>query len=339
MGSTNTVLVTGATGFVGSHLVRALLARGNRVCALGRDFGPVADLVAAGAEPLRADLRDREAVVAACAGGVDAVYHVGALSAPWGKRADFEAVNVGGTEAVVEGCRRHGVRRLVYVSSPSVLFDGRDHEDLTDDAPYPRRFASVYSRTKKEGEDRVNAARDALECVILRPKAVFGPGDRALLPRVISAARRRRLPQIGDGRNRVDLTCIDNVVDALLLAADAPAAVGRTYTITNGEPVLLWDVIRDLLRRLGVPADLPAVPLPAALAAAAVMEATAAVTGREPTLTRYSALILARTQTHDISAARRDLGYHPRVSVAEGLERAIAAFPDAERPRAAAARC
>lgn len=89
MGSTNTVLVTGATGFVGAHLVRALLARGLRVRALGRDFAPIADLVAAGAEPVRADLRDRDAVIAACAGGVDAVYHVGALSAPWGKRADF----------------------------------------------------------------------------------------------------------------------------------------------------------------------------------------------------------------------------------------------------------
>ncbi len=328
MGGGRTVLVTGATGFVGAHLTRALLARGERVRALGRDFGPIVDLVDAGAEPVRADLRDRAAVANACR-GAEVVYHVGALSAPWGRRADFEAVNVGGTEAVVAGCLRHGVRRLVYVSSPSVVFDGRDHENLTDDAPYPSRFGSVYSRTKKEGEDRVKAAggQSGLETVIIRPKAVFGPGDRALLPRVVAAARRGRLPQIGDGNNRVDLTYVGNVVHGLLLAADAPAAAaGRTYTLTNGEPVRLWDVLREVLRRLGVPARLRPVPLPVVLAAAGAMEAAAALTGREPTLTRYSALILARTQTHDISAARRDLGYAPVVSVAEGLERTVAAF-------------
>ena len=324
------VLVTGATGFVGAHLVRALLARGGggdvRVRALGRDFAAFGPLVQAGAEPVRADLRDEAAVVAACA-GAGVVYHVGALSAPWGRAADFEAVNVGGTRAVIAGCVCHGVRRLVYVSSPSVVFDGRDQVNLPGDAPFPRRFASVYARTKKEGEDLVNAAcSDTLECVIVRPKAVFGPGDRALLPRLAEAARRGRLPQIGDGTNQVDLTYVENVADALLLAGESPKAVGKTYTITNGEPVRLWDVIRRVLRGLNVAADLRPVSLPAALIAATLMETAARVTGREPTLTRYTALILARTQTYDISPARRDLGYAPRVPLAEGIERTIAAF-------------
>ena len=323
------ILITGGTGFLGQHLARALLGQGHRVQLLGRDIARVGELIAAGALPVAADLRDRAAVIAACA-GVVAVYHVGALSAQWGRRADFFAINVDGTAAVLEGCRSHGVRRLIYVSSPSVVFDGRDHRDLTEDAPYPRHFASVYSLTKKLGEDLVNAA-GWCESVIVRPKAIFGPGDRALLPRLIAAARQGRLPQIGAGRNLVDLTYVENVADALVLALDAEAATGKTYMITNDEHVLLWDVIRSVLRRLGIPANLRRVPLAAALVAAGLMECRAALTGREPLLTRYSAAILGRTQTYDISAARRDLGYTPRISVAAGIERTLAALGVVER--------
>jgi nucleoside-diphosphate-sugar epimerase len=319
------VLVTGGTGFLGGHVARALLARGDHPYLLGRDFGASAPLVADGAVPVRADLRDRASVVAACA-GMDAVCHAGALSAPWGPRAEFHAVNVGGTEAVLEGCRRHGVRRLVHVSSPSVAFDGRDVRLQTEAAPYPRRFASVYSLTKKLAEDRVRAAADHVPSIILRPKAIFGPGDRALLPRLIAAARAGRLPQVGGGRNEVDLTYVSNVADSVMLALDQRVAPGGTYTITNGEHVALWPTIREVLRRLGVPARPRPVPLPVVQLAAGWMEARAAITGLEPTLTRYSAAILARTQTYDISAARRDLGYAPAVSVAEGLNRTLAAM-------------
>jgi nucleoside-diphosphate-sugar epimerase len=320
------ILVTGGTGFLGRHLARALLTRGHRVRLLGREFAQVSDLTAMGAQPIRADLRDREAVVAACV-GAEAVFHVGALSAPWGKRAEFMATNVGGTEAVIAGCREPGVRRLIYVSSPSVTFAGRDVRDQGEDAPYPHRFASIYSRTKKLGEDRVNAAaRHGLATVIIRPKAIFGPGDNALLPRLIDAARRGRLVQIGHGQNLVDLTYVENVVQALLLALDAPAAVGHTYTITNGEHPRLWDVIATVMRHLGLPERFRSVPLPAALTAATLLEARAALTGREPLLTRYSAAILARNQTYAIAAARSDLGYSPAISVTEGIARTLAAL-------------
>ncbi len=316
------ILITGGTGFLGQHLARALLAQGHHVRLMGRDMAPASALIAAGTQPVVADLRDQAAVIAACA-GVDAVYHVGALSAPWGRRADFFAINVDGTAAVLAGCRRHAVRRVIYVSSPSVVFNGHDHCDLTEAAPYPRRFASVYSLTKKLGEDLVNAA-DWCESVIVRPKAIFGPGDRSLLPRMIAAARQGRLPQIGDGRNLVDLTYVENVADALVLALDAQAAIGKTYMITNDEHILLWNVIRSVLQRLGIPANLRRIPLVAALVAAGLMECRAALTGREPMLTRYSAAILGRTQTYDISAARRDLGYAPRISVAAGIEHTLA---------------
>jgi len=316
------ILGTGGTGFLGQHLARALLANGHHVHLLSRHFEHVPSLLAAGAKPVNADLRDRAKVSAACA-GIDVVYHAGALSAPWGRRSDFYEINLGGTGGVLDGCHRHGVRRLLYVSSPSVVFDGQDQYNVTENIPYPRRFASVYSLTKKLGEDMVNAAATSLETVILRPKAIFGPGDQALLPRLINAARQKRLPQIGDGHNLVDLTYVENVVHALLLALDSGAVVGKTYTITNDEHVPLWDIIRAVLQRLDLPTNLRQVSLPMALTAASLMEMRAALTGTEPLLTRYSAMILARTQTYDISAARRDLGYTPFVSVADGIERTL----------------
>ncbi|HVS35388.1 MAG TPA: NAD-dependent epimerase/dehydratase family protein [Gemmataceae bacterium] len=318
------ILVTGATGFVGRRLVAALLRRGDRVRALGRNPDACTALAADGAEVMRADLRDRDAANAAC-DGMDVVCHVGALSAPWGRSADFHAINVGGTEHVLAGCRRHGVGRMVYVSSPSVVFDGTDHRDLTEDAPYPQHLMSVYSLTKKLGEDRVRAAAaTGLATVIVRPKAVFGPGDVSLLPRLLAAGRQGRLPQVGHGRNLVDLTYVDNVVHALILALTAEAAVGETYTITNGEHVALWDLIKTVLRRQGIDANLRRLPYRVVYALAGMMELRATLFGGEPLLTRYTAAILAKTQTYDITAARRDLGYEPVVSVAEGVERTLA---------------
>lgn len=318
------ILVTGGTGFLGSHTARALLARGASVSLLGRDFSTVDNLVAAGAQPVRVDLRDKGAVVAACS-GMDAVIHAGALSAAWGHPADFRAVNAAGTLAVIEGCQQHGVARLVHISSPAVVFDGRDQELLTEAAPYPLNYSSDYAASKKVAEDMVNAAaRAGLATVILRPKAIFGPGDRALLPRLIAVARQGRLRQFGDGQNLVDLTYVENVVHAALLALDAPAAVGGTYFITNGEHVPLWPTIRRTLDALGIAADLKPLALPWAMLTARFMEAAASMSNKEPLLTRYTVGILARTQTYDISAAQRDLGYAPQVSFAEGMAHTLA---------------
>ena len=324
------ILVTGATGFLGSHLTTALLTQGHQLTLLGRDFTMMQPQLAAGATALRADLRNRSTVMAACA-HQDLVYHVGALSTAWGKWADFYQTNVAGTRAVVDGCLHHGVGRLVYVSSPSVIFDGHDHHEIDERCPYPQRFSSAYAATKKLGEDLVNAAyRKGLPTVILRPKAIFGPGDRALLPRLIERARQKRLPQLGNGQNLVDLTYVDNVVHALLLAAKADAAVGKTYFITNGEHCPLWPTIRAVLRKLQLPTALRRIPIGLALLIARLLELNAQRTGREPLLTRYTVGILARTQTYNISAAQRDLGYEPLVSVAEGLARTLAAITTAE---------
>ncbi len=317
------VLVTGATGFLGMATARMLLERGHAVIALGRNATALAALAQLGAMPAQADIRDAAAITAACR-RADAVIHAAALSAPWGPRHEFAAINVGGTANVLAGCERHGVGRMVYVSSPSVIFDGRDKHDVTEDAPIPPRLMSVYSETKAQAERLVRAS--SVPSVIIRPKAIFGPGDTALLPRVVQAARAGRLPQIGAGRNRVDLTYVDNVAHALCLALDAPAAADRTYHITNGEHPLLWDVIGGVLRAVGIQRPLRRRPVPLMLGVARMLELAAHITGREPLLTRYTVLILARTQTYDIGAARRDLGYAPLVPLSTAIERTIAAL-------------
>jgi len=317
------ILVTGATGFLGSHLVAALRADCQQVRVLGRSESGCRKLLAEGVEVVRADLRDAGAVADACA-GIDVVHHVGALSAPWGRAADFYAVNVGGTANVIAGCRLHGVSRLVFVSSPSVVFDGRDQTSVTEAAPYPARHLAVYSHSKKLAEDLVNGAGGTgLATVILRPKALFGPGDTSLLPRVLDLARAGRLPQIGDGKNLVDLTYVGNVVHALRLAAASPRALGNTYHITNGEHVALWDLIRYVLKWFGLDTRLRRLPYPLAYSLAAGLELRARCLGGEPKLTRYTAAILGRTQTYDISAARHDLDYAPAVDVATGVARTL----------------
>ncbi|MFN8532098.1 MAG: NAD-dependent epimerase/dehydratase family protein [Dehalococcoidia bacterium] len=319
------VLITGGTGFLGQQVARELLGVGDDPILAGRALCRIEPALAETVCCRRLDLRDHQAVVDACR-GVDAVVHAGAFSAPWGPENEFRAVNIGGTASVIAGCHRHRVRRLVAISSPSVVFVGKDVVRSTEAAPYPAKFLSTYARTKKIAEDLVRDAAGDLETVVLRPKALFGPGDRTLVPRLTEAARRGRLPQVGDGKNLVDLTYVDNAALAVVAALHRDQPVGRTYTITNDEPASIWDLIRRVLDRLGLPEPRPRLPLAVAVGLAGLLEQAAARTGGTPALTRYTALILGRTQTYDITAARRDLDYRPRVSLEDGIARTLAAL-------------
>ena len=317
------ILVTGASGFLGGHVVRTLQRRDVAVRAHGRDAARLR--FDGNVHVCRGDLTDL-ATLTDAARGCDAIVHAGALSAPWGARQDFIDANVAGTANVIAAARATGVRRLVHFSSPAVLFDGRDQIGVDDTEPYPARFSSEYARTKHLAELLVRGAGSALETVILRPKAIYGEGDRALVPRLLRAAREGRLPQIGDGTNEVDVTHVDDVVRAVTCALTTEGGIGKTFLVTGDEHVPLWPMIRELLSGVGLPAPQRQVPLGLALVAARAMEATARVTGREPSLTRYSAQILARTQTYDIARTRQLLGYDPRVTASSGIARTIDAL-------------
>jgi len=318
-------LVTGATGFLGRAAAIRLRELGWEVTGLGRDPEAGRLLVAQGISFLQADLRNREAIERACA-GQDFVIHCAALSSPWGRYRDFREINADGTEHVAAGCLRHGVRRLVHVSTPSVYFDYGDRLNIAESAELPRKPANAYAATKLLAERAVTkASAQGLPSIILRPRGLFGPGDTSLFPRLLRANDSRGIPLIGGGRSPLDLTYADNVVDALVLACDAPeSATGQVYNISNGEPVALIDLLNRLFDLLGLPLRTRSVPRPVALAAGRGLEWLYRLLpslGREPPFTRYTVGLLAYGQTLDISKARRSLGYEPRIALDEGLIR------------------
>jgi nucleoside-diphosphate-sugar epimerase len=316
------VLVTGGTGFLGRRIVERLLAQGRPVSVSGRR--PAPDLEARGVRFIRAALEEPAQVAEACR-GMECVYHVAARVGVWGRRADFERANVGGTRAVVDGCREHGVRRLVHTSTPSVVYNGRDLAGADESLPLTTGCPSPYPTTKARAEAAVLAANGpGLRTVALRPHLIWGPGDPHLVPRILAQARAGRLRIVGDGRNRVDMVHVENAADAHVAAERAiagdGAACGRAYFITNGEPVVLWDWVNALLAALGEEPVRRRVPLGAARAVGAACELAWGIlpVPGEPPMTRFIADELAKDHWFSIAAARRDLGYSPRISMAEG---------------------
>lgn len=314
------ILITGATGFLGGAVASALQEQGARVVAAGRDIRKGGDLARQGLNFLPCDLATDAADVAQMIAHCDAVVHCAALSAPWGRRQDFIAANVTATRHVVEACIRGGVKRLVHISSPSVAFDFKEQSALREDAPWSASPANDYIATKREAESLVlHAAAQGLDAIVLRPKALFGPGDTTLLPRVVRVARRGSFPLLGDGDPMMDLTWIGDAVQAAQLALSASSSHrGKVFSITSGDPQPRSAVLPTLLEACGLPVRFRRVGLGKALAIATLLElASRGLTlGRwEPPLTRYSVGALGYGQTLDISAARDCLGYAPKTDV------------------------
>jgi nucleoside-diphosphate-sugar epimerase len=330
-------LVTGGTGFLGRRLVERLLANGRTVTVIGRT--PAPDLEKRGVRFVQASLDDATAVRRACA-GVDSIFHLAARVGVWGRYDDFFRTNVLGTRALLAGAQAHDVPRFIYTSTPSVVYNGRDLAGADESLPLTRKCPSPYPTTKAIAEREVLAANSpARQTIALRPHLVWGIGDPHLVPRVLARARAGKLRIIGSGRNRVDMVHVENAVDAHLLAEQAlgaprssrdqsqpprPAA-GRAFFITNGEPVALWDWINNLLRGLGEPPINKKVSLGAASLVGAGCEFLwrALPLQGEPPMTRFVAAELAKDHWFDITAARRDLGYAPRVTMAAGTAELI----------------
>jgi nucleoside-diphosphate-sugar epimerase len=319
------VLVTGGGGFLGRAIIERLRQRGEHVRSFAR--GDYPELAAIGVEVLRGDLTDHNAVTAACR-DCDIVVHVAGRAGLWGRYADYYEPNVRGTENVIAACRANGVSRLIVTSSPSVVFCGADMENADESAPYPARHRSHYSATKALAEQAVLAANDVnLRTLALRPHLIWGPGDNHIVPQLVARARAGKLRQIGDGRNRVDSTYIDNAADAHLRAADAlaanPAAGGRAYFIGNGEPRPVWELINGILAAAGLPPVRRKVARRTARTIGGLLELTytALHIQSEPRMTRFLVDELTTSHWFNLAAARKELGYEPTVSIDEGLRR------------------
>lgn len=315
------ILVSGATGFLGGHLARFLVNDGHEVTALGRNEMRGRDLVKQGVRFVQADLAEEEALASACS-GQEAAVHCAGLSAPHASWREHHAANVLGTETLLSACLNAGVKRFIHISTSSVYFRMRHQFDLKE-TDLPARSATHYARSKRIAETKVEAtAALGMDTVILRPRAIFGPGDTSIFPRLLRAHERGALPLFSKEPITVDVTYVDNLVEAISLCLEREHAFGgKSYNVTNGEPMELLDILETLFGALDIPLKCRRVPWSIGWIVGALGEAGSLVRpGREPLLTRFSAAQLAFSQTLNIDAMR-DLGYRPRVDVATGLGR------------------
>ena len=317
------VLVTGGGGFLGSAIVTLLVERRYHVRSFSRNHYP--ELASMGIEQIQGDVCDNNSIEQALR-GVDLVFHTAAKAGIWGDYSDYYRTNVTGTQNVIAGCKKHHISRLIYTSSPSVVFNGTDMEGVNESVPYPATYHAYYPQTKAIAEQYViKAAGQGLMTIILRPHLIWGPRDKHFVPRII--ARANRLIRVGNGKNLIDTVYIDNAADAHILAADGleknPKLSGNMYFISQGDPVPLWDIINHILKAAGLAPVRRSMPLRMAWLIGFILELayrTFNISG-EPRMTRFLADELAKAHWFDISAARKDLGYTPRISIKEGLRR------------------
>lgn len=317
------VLVTGATGCLGHEIALQLLAEGDQVVALGRNAQIGAGLAAAGAQFVVGDLTQGPPPLQ----GIDVVHHCAALSSAWGTEAAFRATNVTATTQLLHAARAAGVGRFVFTSSPSIYADGTDRFDLAEDAPLPAIFASLYAASKAEAEAQVLAANSAaMPCVALRPRGIYGRGDRSLLPRLLAAMRRGRVPMIDGGQAQIDLTHVSDAARAQILAGRADGIGGRVFNVTSGVAYTFTELVDVAARLMGLNPRRIALPYGVAMGVAGVLEGFhhLFLPQVEPILTRQAVASLGKSLTLDISAARAVLGYVPRVELTEGMRDYVA---------------
>lgn len=310
------VLVTGATGFLGGAILRRLGGRGigqgrdsARCEALGVEGLSVVNWGLPGPAPDAPELTEVETIV-----------HCAALSSPFGHDEAFHQANVLGTKAVLDFARAQGVARFVFISSPSIYFALRDQLNVPEDMPLPPPF-TPYAKSKIAAEELVRLSD--VPAIILRPRGIYGPGDTTLLPRLLKAAGARPLPRFRDGRAWIDLTYVDDVVEAILAALEAdPAVEGQAFNVSGGEPLAISEIVEATCARAGIVPRWRTLPLTPALMAARVAETLALMrrTPREPVATRYGLALFAFEQSLDLSRARDALGWTPKVRFAQGLD-------------------
>ena len=321
------VVVTGGGGFIGSAIVRRLLADGDRVTVIGRSKYP--HLAAQGVRCLQGDISDQNFMDHALK-GADLVFHVAAKAGIWDPWQEYEKTNIQGTAACIRGCRKNGVPALVYTSTPSVVFGNRSLEGVDETTPYARKPLCHYAASKIMAEKlMLKADSPRLRTIAIRPHLVWGPGDPHLIPRLLARGRAGKLKIVGNGQNRVDISYIDNVVQAHLLAADnllgAADAGGRAFFIGQEKPVFLWDWINGLFAAVGIEQVQKRVSFAAAFAIGGALECAYTLLKKtaEPRMTRFVALQLAKSHWFSQAAAGELLGYVPEVSIEEGMKRLL----------------
>ncbi|MEM1007947.1 MAG: NAD-dependent epimerase/dehydratase family protein, partial [Myxococcota bacterium] len=320
------ILVTGGGGFLGQAILKALRNQypQAKLRSFARQYYPALD--ALDVQQILGDLRDPSCVEQAVQ-GTDLVFHTAAKVGVWGKPEDFVQINVHGTQHVLDACKKHDIPRLVYTSSPSVVFSGQDIEGADESLPYTTTQIP-YPATKALAEQAVLAANGpSLHTIALRPHIIWGPGDPHICRRIIQRTKQRRLRRIGEADPLVDTVYIDNAADAHLCAAEAlhqnQHTCGKAYFITNDQPIGIWTMVNHILHTAGLPPLRKTISPKAAYRIAAVLEAVYRIfrIQQEPPLTKFVVKELSTAHHFDITAAKNELGYKPKVSIQEGLQR------------------
>lgn len=323
----NRVIITGGGGFVGRKIVQLLCEEGVQCAVIGRNR--YFDLEDQGVECYQGDIRDRSFVIQHLK-DADVVFHVAALAGIWGNWQNYSQVNITGTQNVVDGCIQNNIPVLVHTSTPSVVFDRNDIIEGDENLPFPQKYLCNYAKSKAVAEKIVlSVDQRILRTCAIRPHLIWGPGDPHLIPRLLARGRSGDLKIVGDGTNIVDITYIDNVGLAHILAAKelllSVKCCGKAYFIGQERPVQLWGWINELFKKVGIEPITNKISLPAALVAGTILEKIHLLfkSAKEPKMTRFLAEQLARSHCFSHDRAKRDFGYAPHISIEVGMERLI----------------
>lgn len=321
-------LVTGGGGFLGKALCLKLISEGNTVTSLSR--GKYPELVDAGITCIQADITGSLHELKELFEEIEVVFHVAAKVDMWGRYDDFFSANVIGTRNVLAAARLAGVKAFVYTSSPSVVADGSDLKNVDESYPYPKKAEAYYPATKAIAEKEVleehQEHNDGFRTLSLRPHLIFGPGDTSLTRTILERAEKGKLVQIGAGENKVDFTFIDDCVQAHICAAKAllenPGAGGHAYFISQGEPMLFWEWVSEILKRNGLPPLSRKVPRALAMKIAFLMEWCVRLLpfNLKPQFTRFLVSELTTDHYFNIEKAKTLIGYKPQYSMREALD-------------------
>ena len=292
-----------------------------KIVATGRVLRKSREILNPKVEYILGDLKDK-IFVSAILKDIDIVVNTASLSSPWGSEDDFYLANVLTQKNIISSAEILGVKRFIYISSPSIYYNGKDRIMVKEKDSLPTRFVNNYSKTKREAELLLEYSK--LDYIIIRPRAIIGRGDTVIMPRLIKVNSEGRLKIIGNGKNRVDLTSADNVVESIVLSIHADSkALNNTYNITNDNPVNLWDYINIVLKGIGKEQVNKTVKFRVAYLAASILEWVSWITKKEPSLTKYSVGVLSKTFTLDISKSKELLNYKPIISTEESIEEFI----------------
>ena len=315
------VLITGATGFLGKYVIEELLLNKYEVVAQGRNKNRLYELK----EKYKIDILECDLnVIHTKKLNVDYVIHAAALSTVWGKWEDFYNSNVVGTINVVKFCKKNKVKRLVYVSSPSIYTEKKDRFNINEEDYNENNSLNYYIKSKILAEKVINDAyNEGLKTVIIRPRGLFGIGDTSIIPRLIKANRTIGIPLFNDGSNVVDITCVENVALALRLSLESKKALGKVYNITNGEPTKFKEILEKLFLEIGEEANYRKLPLCVVYFLSTCLEFFYKIFRiyKEPSITKYTVLTLGYSQTLNIDRAKKDLRYKPKMTLEDGIKK------------------